>query len=144
MLRVVMMISAVALSLSAYAGAQDRFGYTRGDEEKTALTLQRAEIQNYYDEVLQRVVENQVYPLEALRNAWQGQVIIATVIGRDGQVKSAELGRSSGHDILDSEALDKVRALRNLPDPPPLLKGREFKLEVPVSFVLDQPGGGKP
>lgn len=119
------------------AMAQERPAPQRGGEGFANYSLQRIEIQNYVDEVQQRVVENQSYPIEALRNAWQGQVVITAIIGRDGQVKTAELGRSSGYDVLDAEALTKVRGVRNLPNPPPMLKGREFKLDVPVTFVLD-------
>ncbi|MFO1321704.1 MAG: TonB family protein [Burkholderiales bacterium] len=98
----------------------------------------QAEMESYTRDVLRRITANQFYPREALTRALQGAARVDLVIGVDGRVKGVRLLRSTGHAVLDSEALEKVRLLGELPVPPRLLQGREFSLAVPVVFRLEE------
>ena len=50
-----------------------------------------------------------VYPTEALRNGWEGTVLVEVRTDAMGAVASATLSRSSGHAALDASALAAVR-----------------------------------
>jgi TonB family protein len=105
------------------------------------LTLEqqkRLEVGGYAEAVRARVVQDQRYPREALSNAWEGTTEVIVVIGPDGQVKSARVEASSGHVVLDAEAVTKARAATGLPLPPRFLRGREFKVAIPIIFRLER------
>lgn len=73
------------------------------------------------------------YPRLARENNWAGEVTLEITLRADGQ---AELGlrRGSGYEVLDKLALDTYqRALRAVPVPP-VLRGRQVKLE-PLRLV---------
>lgn len=57
-----------------------------------------------------RMEELKRYPYLARRNGWEGQVLINAVIGTDGHLLHAEIQQSSGHKILDQDALKVIRA----------------------------------
>jgi protein TonB len=85
-----------------------------------------------------QVVRDQGYPAEALALGLEGAVRVTVVIGPDGRVKAASVAASSGHPLLDAEAVRKVRDAESLPVPPALLRGREFSLVLPISFRLGE------
>ncbi len=95
------------------------------------------EIREYTSAVLQCLLRDQSYPVQALQNAWQGTARVNMTIGPDGAVKTARIVKSSGHAVLDAEAVHKIEKLSGLPRPPAVLRGREFRLAVPVSFRID-------
>lgn len=97
----------------------------------------RLEVGGYAEAVRSRILRDQRYPGEALANAWQGTTEVTVVIGADGQVKGARVAASSGHPVLDAEAVAKARSALDLPAPPRFLQGREFTLAVPIVFRLD-------
>ena len=79
------------------------------------------------------------YPAIALEKGWQGKVDVHLVIGANGMVASASIKASSGHEILDNQALDMLNKGRTTVPVPAGLRGREFDIEVPVIFSLDNP-----
>ncbi|MCW5626221.1 MAG: energy transducer TonB [Burkholderiales bacterium] len=103
-------------------------------------TLQSNDVnatRRYTRAVLERIVADQAYPREALDRGIQGQVLITARIGVDGQIKTAQLRESSGSEVLDQAAVRTVLAVRNLPSPPFMLRGREFTLGVPIIFRIE-------
>lgn len=129
-----------ALLLAALAQARADTGLVQPLAPRPESADPRAgnEARDYADQVMHRLLRDQSYPREALANAWEGTVRLDVVIGRDGRVKRARINGSSGHAVLDSEALQKVEYLTELPDPPRFLRGREFTLRLPVVFRIDQ------
>ena len=55
------------------------------------------------------------YPGEARRQGWEGQVLIRAVIGGRGDLLEAEIVKSSGHAVLDDEALATLRRVMPVP-----------------------------
>lgn len=49
------------------------------------------------------------YPSVARQRGWEGNVTVKVHIAKDGSVTSATVTSSSGYDVLDEAALDKVR-----------------------------------
>ena len=76
------------------------------------------------------------YPALARENNWQGNVLVGVVVGRGGRA-AVTLKGSSGHEVLDRQALDMFRqAARAVPVPAPL-RGKEFALEVRAVYGLE-------
>ena len=50
------------------------------------------------------------YPYLARRNGWEGKVFIKVVLDGDGRLLHAEIQESSGHEVLDQDALQVLRA----------------------------------
>lgn len=54
--------------------------------------------------------ERPPYPKEAARYDWQGTVILVFLVGVDGKVKETKVERSSGHQVLDEQAIKYLSA----------------------------------
>jgi periplasmic protein TonB len=78
----------------------------------------------------------QKYPPRARLRGWEGTAVVLLQIAADGKVTGITLGKSSGHDILDEEALDMVRRVSPLPEAPADLRGRALVVTVPIVFRL--------
>jgi periplasmic protein TonB len=72
------------------------------------------------------------YPPVALDNNWQGRSDVRVAFDASGKRASIAIVRSSGHDILDQQALDTLT--KAFVPVPPALRGREFAVEIPVIF----------
>jgi TonB family protein len=82
------------------------------------------------------LISNTNYPDEAVQNNLEGRVFIKFIIDEKGKVTEPEIVRSSGHPILDEEAL---RVISVLPDwNPGILDGKTVKVNftVPINFQL--------
>ena len=79
---------------------------------------------------------HKLYPDAARERGWEGRVAVELVIGADGTLADAVVKQSSGHGVLDREALEMLRRAARLTPVPPSLQGREFRLDVPVLFEL--------
>lgn len=83
------------------------------------------------------IAEDQHFPREALRQGWVGSVEIRVTVGADGELENVSVTKSSGHGILDEEAVAKVMRARRLPRVPGHLLGRQFTVTLPVTFRLE-------
>jgi protein TonB len=79
------------------------------------------------------------YPAIAMEKGWQGRVEVRMVIGANGMVINASIKSGSGYDILDNQALDMLKKGKTTVPIPVALRGREFSIDVPVIFNLDNP-----
>lgn len=76
------------------------------------------------------------YPPLALERGWTGTAEIQVDVSRQGRARQILLARSSGHEILDREAvamMSHAAASAALPDS---LRGQEFAVRLPVVFDL--------
>ncbi len=76
------------------------------------------------------------YPPQARERGWEGRVEIRLVIGASGTIKSAIVKTSSRYQVLDDQALDMIKKGQPRLQIPPALRGREFSVDIPVSFEL--------
>ena len=79
------------------------------------------------------------YPAIAMEKGWQGRVEVHLVIGSNGMIASTSIKSSSGHEILDNQALDMLKKGKTTVPIPAALRGREFPIDVPVIFNLENP-----
>ena len=90
----------------------------------------------YGQSISKEIKRYQKYPPLAQRRGWEGTAEVLLKIAADGKVTGITLGKSSGHAILDEEALDMVRRAAPLPQAPPDLRGRALVVSVPIVFRL--------
>jgi len=76
------------------------------------------------------------YPVQAMDRGWQGKVEVRLVIGPTGAIQNSLVKASSGHEILDNQAMDMVKKAKPLAPIPAALRGREFTVDIPVIFDL--------
>lgn len=79
------------------------------------------------------------YPAIALEKGWQGKVEVRMLIGANGMLAATSVRTSSGHEILDKQAMDMLRKGKTTVPIPASLRGREFTIDVPVIFNLENP-----
>ncbi len=82
------------------------------------------------------VAKKKSYPRLALMRRWQGTAELKLQIAADGNIKSLNVARSSGFDVLDEQAMKMVKESVPLPNLPDALRGREFVVDIPVAFKL--------
>lgn len=91
-----------------------------------------------YGRNLQHLCErNKHYPAIAIRRNWQGSGSVVVKFSAGGKLLSIAIEQSTGQKALDDQALEMVKkSLADLPLPSQM-KGREFKISVPVDFRLE-------
>lgn len=82
-----------------------------------------------------RVEQLKHYPHLARMNRWEGKVVLRAVIGEDGQLLNLAVAESSGHSVLDHDALDVMRRVSPLKLKHPLGKP-QVVVQVPISYKL--------
>jgi protein TonB len=91
---------------------------------------------NWAGLVLGRLEQFRRFPAAARRARQEGVCHVRFTIDRKGHVLASVLARTSGHELLDREAVTLVRRADPLPAPPPELQGETITLTVPVEFFL--------
>lgn len=81
--------------------------------------------------------EPPVYPLKARRKKWEGVVVLSALVGKDGNVGEVEVIDTSGHDLLDAEA---VKAVKKWKYKPALKNGMpvECRIKIKIKFELEE------
>ena len=81
---------------------------------------------------------NKRYPPLARERGWAGVSEVQVEVSREGLPRQTLLARSSGHDLLDREALDLMARAAAATAPPESLRGRAFTVRLPVVFELEE------
>jgi protein TonB len=76
------------------------------------------------------------YPAQAIDRGLEGRVDVRLVIGADGAPLAVLVKRSSGHEVLDRQAVDTLRLASAATPIPPALRNREIAVEIPLVFEL--------
>jgi periplasmic protein TonB len=81
------------------------------------------------------------YPRIALDNGWSGDVAVRIEVDANGAVSSIKVKTSSGHEVLDEQALEMFRKAAAEVPVPAALRGKAFPVEVRAIYNLqDRPG----
>jgi protein TonB len=83
------------------------------------------------------ISKHKKYPKIAAMRNWQGEAIVELELDGNGKLKSKKIIQSSGHEVLDKQALDMVEKALPFPAPPAVLRGNSFTITVPVPFKLE-------
>ncbi len=79
-----------------------------------------------------------VYPPLARKFGWQGEVTVRLRIGADGALEAADVVRSSGHRVLDRDAVRTLLKIGSLPNARQTLGGRALTTEIPIRYQLHE------
>ncbi len=83
------------------------------------------------------ISKHKKYPKIAAMRNWQGEAIVELELDGNGKLKSKKIVQSSGHEVLDKQALEMVEKALPFPPPPDALRGTNFTITVPVPFKLE-------
>lgn len=98
-------------------------------EIETALELYRYRL-------LQSGTRLRAYPPEAIEQQLEGTVSVELIVNSDGKLGSARLLASSGHAVLDQEALDLLARAVPLTEIPSTLQNKAFAIRIAIAFRL--------
>lgn len=76
------------------------------------------------------------YPSDAMADRQEGVPTVTFSMDRKGHVLSVTLASSSGHPLLDQEAVSLPKRAQPLPIPPDSVAGDPITLTVPVEFYI--------
>ena len=77
------------------------------------------------------------YPKVAQMRGWQGETVIELLLDGKGSLQSKRILKSSGHEVLDKEALAMVDKATPFPPPPETLRAGSFSIKIPIPFRLE-------
>ena len=99
-------------------------------------------LDTYRIELMRMARNYKRYPRVAMDNNWEGRVVVRMIIGANGMIASITVISSSGHEILDKQAVDMIQKAKPRVLIPAALRGKEFPLEIPVIYSLKEPDAG--
>ncbi len=99
-------------------------------------------LERYRLQLLSAAARFKRYPRSAIDNNWEGEVVVRMTIGADGRIAALGIKTSSGHPMLDQQALEMFRISKPFVLLPPELAGREFELELRAIYSLKDQGSG--
>nr|WP_314433757.1 energy transducer TonB [uncultured Brevundimonas sp.] len=97
-------------------------------------SLAASATQTWQGRLLAHLEQRKRYPAQARARRQQGVAYVRFSMDRQGRVLSAAIERSSGHAVLDAEALALLHRSQPLPLPPAEIPGDPISLSVPVDF----------
>lgn len=83
-----------------------------------------------------RVERFKRYPYIARTNRWEGMVVLQAVISQDGKLLDLKVAESSGHQLLDQDAMDVMRKSCPLHLEHPLGRS-QVVVNIPISYKLN-------
>ena len=107
-----------------------------------AATVDEGSLAQYRLQIISAARKYKRYPRVAMDNNWEGDVVVRMVIGANGMISALSIKTSSGHEVLDQQALDMFKKAKPMVQIPPSLRGKEFILELKAIYNLkDQDSG---
>jgi protein TonB len=95
-------------------------------------------IRQYSIEVAGLAKKFKTYPRVARDNNWEGKVVIRVAVKANGINATYSVLESSGHEVLDKQALEMVTRGRGRAQIPPALRGKEFTFDIPVFYEMKE------
>ena len=123
----------------ATAAPQAPAAVTTEGKAKSGSEADTGTLEKYRQDLINATKRYKRYPAIAMEKGWQGRVEVRLVIGANGMLASASIKTSSGYEVLDKQAVDMLRKGKTTLPIPAALRGREFSVDVPVIFNLDNP-----
>lgn len=77
------------------------------------------------------------YPTVARENAWTGVVVLMIQGAASSAVPTVSIDQSSGHAVLDAQALEMLEKATRLAPLPDSLMGKRFAISLPIHYRLD-------
>ena len=94
-----------------------------------------ATIARYRQQLIGIAVRYKRYPPRAVERGWEGDVLVRVAVAASGEM-TFDVKSSSGHDLLDAQALEMFRLAAPQVPLPPGLRGQAFGIEVRAVYRL--------
>jgi TonB family protein len=88
-------------------------------------------LEKNFIQIRDRIRDCLVYPSLARKLGWQGEAVVAFVIGPDGYGSEITLVQSCGHKVLDQNVIRAIHEAEPFPQP-----GERVRLVLPVAYKL--------
>ncbi|HSC68006.1 MAG TPA: TonB family protein [Cellvibrio sp.] len=109
------------------------------EDDGAALTAQSLLARQFYvSDAIKKIRGKTKYPQRALDRGQSGNVRVAIVIDRQGNVISTNILESSKFDLLNKEAIEAVKRSVPFPPLPTEITGGRFEFSVPMRWTLPE------
>jgi periplasmic protein TonB len=108
----------------------------------SAETMDAGSLAQYRLQLISTARKYKRYPRVAIDNNWEGDVVVWMVVGANGGISALNVKTSSGHEVLDQQALEMFKKAKPLVEIPPALRGKEFALELRAIYNLKDRDSG--
>jgi protein TonB len=130
-----------SVGVAAVVAGQSAFGSGPANPEAVAQAGELARpdadgIRAYRIGLAREARAYRAYPSLARERGWTGTAEVRVDVSRDGLPRQILLARSSGHDILDREAVNMMSRAASSAALPDSLRGRAFAVRLPVVFDI--------
>lgn len=88
-----------------------------------------AYLKEHFNYIRDLITRNLAYPAVARRMGWKGQMIVSFVICEGGRVENIRILKSSGHRILDENAVNTIKRIQPFPKPPV-----KAEIVIPIAY----------
>ncbi|MFH0919652.1 MAG: energy transducer TonB [Fibrobacterota bacterium] len=107
--------------------------YAAGAADDDSLARLKAQyVEAHYTEIRDKVYRAISYPTYAQEKEWQGEVKVSFFVHCDGRVDNITVMESSGHALLDQNAMEAVkRAAPYAPSP------KKIEIRLPIKYRLE-------
>ncbi len=107
------------------------------EDEGPALTTQTLLARQFYvSDSIKKIRSKTKYPQRALDRNQAGNVRVAVVVDRDGNLISSNIIESSRYELLNKEALEAIKRSAPFPKLPEAISGTRFEFSVPMRWAL--------
>ncbi|MBK7461641.1 MAG: TonB family protein [Betaproteobacteria bacterium] len=127
---------------NAVSGRQDDLSEVKNAEVKVR-EVKNAEVKNaeglgeYRLGLAREARRFKRYPSVARENAWTGVVVLMIQGAASSAVPTVSIDQSSGHAVLDAQALEMLEKATRLAPLPVSLMGKRFAISLPIHYRLD-------
>jgi periplasmic protein TonB len=106
-----------------------RSGSARGESVSSARSQY---LRAHFSYIKDLIHKHLVYPAQAKKMGWEGKVITTFVVSSEGYAKDIRISKSSGHEILDENAVKAIKNASPFPKPPV-----EAQIIIPILYRLN-------
>lgn len=107
------------------------------DEDGPALTAQTLLARQFYvSDAIKKIRSKTKYPQRALDRGQAGNVRVAVVIDRQGNIISTNILESNKYELLNKEALEAIKRSAPFTPLPDAITGSRFEFTVPMRWTL--------
>jgi len=122
---------------SAVLGRPDDLSEVKNAEVKNAEVKNAEGLGEYRLGLAREARRFKRYPTVARENAWTGVVVLMIQGAASSAVPMVSIDQSSGHAVLDAQALEMLEKATRLATLPDSLKGKRFAISLPIHYRLD-------
>ncbi|MBL8398908.1 MAG: TonB family protein [Candidatus Accumulibacter sp.] len=106
-------------------------------EEHTTHTVDPEDLRHYRIALAFQARRSNSYPVAARQQGWHGRVEVTSTFSSHLLTAQSFVSRSSGYQVLDEQALRMIEQASAVTPLPESLRGRDFRLIIPIEFSLD-------